>query len=78
MQRPEEMANSPMRRLADEMEAYLRKHEVEAHDGDACMGNRASAVGFVAHCLGVRSLPQIAEMIALYDLHCPNCVHTRN
>ncbi len=78
MQRSEEMANSPMRRLADEMEAYLQEHEREAHDGEPCWPNRESAVGFIAHCLGVRSVSKISEMIALYDLHCPNCKHLRN
>jgi hypothetical protein len=78
MQRPEEMANSPMRRLADEIEAYMREHELEVHGGEPCIRNRESAVGFIAHCLGVRSVPKIAEMIALYDLHCPNCSHMRN
>ncbi len=46
--------------------------------GNPCPDNRASAVGFVAHCLGVRSPKKIAEMIAFYDLHCPACEHQRN
>lgn len=78
MQNPEELALSPMRRLADEMTAYLAEHEREVHGGEPCMANRASAVGFVAHALGVRSVSQITEMIAWYDLHCPACEHQRN
>jgi len=72
------MAQGPMRGLADKIVDYLRLHEIQAHDGEPCLRNRASVVGYIAHVLGVRSLHEIGECIALYDLHCPNCQHLRN
>lgn len=77
MQTPDEITDN-MRGIRDQVLAYLRAHELAEHGGEPCMRNRASVVGYLAHSLGVRSLQEIGDAIALYDLHCPGCEHQRN
>lgn len=49
---PEKQAIAMMA-VRDQMEAALKHHETEAHGGKPCAGNRASAIAYLAHCLGV-------------------------
>ncbi len=65
--------------IRDQVLAICRGHELEAHGGRPCMANRASAVAFLAHCLGVRGpVWEYAEQLLHdYDARCDgrDCDH---
>jgi hypothetical protein len=78
MEDPDKL-EAAMGAVRDQLLAVLARHEREAHGGRACMSNRASAIGFLAHCLGVRgSAWRYAEdRLVWHDLNCKagSCVH---
>ena len=61
--------------------ALIRDHEKKAHAGRECLGNRASAVAYLGHCLGLGQVDgswrYAGQLLGEYDDHCidPNCVH---
>jgi hypothetical protein len=65
--------------LRDQLVALMHDHENTAHGGKPCAGNRASAVAYLAHCLGVRGeLWDYAHtLLEEYDANCKgdNCEH---
>jgi len=74
MQSPE-MLSVALGAVRDQLIAVLAQHEKEAHGGAACMGNRASSIGYLAHCLGVREDAWDYAKLVL-DEHDANCRHT--
>jgi hypothetical protein len=68
-----------MSAVRDQVLEVCASHEREAHGGQACMGNRASAIAFLAHCLGVRgeAWDYAEELLAEYDANCDgtDCGH---
>lgn len=78
MLRPDEMQKAMAEARTLILESIL-KHEREAHQGEPCMGNRASAVAYLAHCLSVRweAWEYAEELLIQYDRDCvdPNCPH---
>jgi hypothetical protein len=53
------------------VEDMLRPHEIEDHNGELCMAERAGFVAFLAHRLGVRdpeSVRLFFEALAEYEL----------
>jgi len=65
--------------VRDQIIALMHEHERESHDGQPCAANRASAVAFIAHCLGVRGevWDYARSLLAQYDARCDNlnCEH---
>ncbi len=63
----------------DQVLAVVTRHERDAHGGSPCIGNRASAVAYLAHCLGVRGQAWLyaESLLAEYDAFCPgrDCTH---
>ena len=70
----EQMAEA-MNAISDQVEMLMREHENEEHGGTYCGGNRASAVAFLAHRLGVRGAvwDYAHQVLAVYDAECPGC-----
>lgn len=67
------------RRLANEAEALLRRHEHEDHDGDTCVPERAGMVAYFAHRLGVRDRDSIIMMIeSLAEYEARHVEHERD
>lgn len=75
---PDQMALA-MSAARDQILAAMRDHENETHQGRPCYGNRASAIGYLAHCLGVQGevWDYALECRARYDLDCKGeeCPH---
>ena len=67
--------------LRDQLIATIRMHERKAHDGAPCMGNRASAIAYLAHCIGIRgsnAWSAVGDMSRDYDARCTDggdCLH---
>jgi hypothetical protein len=66
----------------DQIIAAILKHEGEAHGGGPCWGNRASAVAYIAHALGMgvcgaEGWQYTGTLLAWYDRHCvqSDCTH---
>lgn len=68
-----------MSALRDQLITTMQQHERRAHGGAPCMGNRASAIAYLAHCLGVRddAWHYAATLRQEYDAHCvgDQCPH---
>ncbi len=71
MLRPDQMEAS-MSGVRDQILAAMDDHERNVHHGEPCMGNRASTVAFLAHCLGVRGEARnlAQELLLEYDARC--------
>lgn len=78
MQSQDEMV-AQMAAVRDQVIEILAAHEREVHGGKPCLSNRASALGYLAHALGVRSEAwRLAEqMLREYDANCTatDCMH---
>jgi hypothetical protein len=79
MQEPDELV-ACMAEVRDRLFTILEDHEREVHGGRACMANRISAVAYLAHCLGVRSIKQGRDLmmgILDYNARCKDadCRH---
>lgn len=65
--------------VRDQVLAVVMAHERDDHAGQPCMSNRASAVAYIAHCLGVRNdvWTYSEELLAEYDANCKDtdCKH---
>lgn len=65
--------------VRDQILALIRDHEQKFHQGQPCMGNRASLVAYIAHTLGVRdSVWDYASLLLTeYDMLCKDtaCPH---
>jgi hypothetical protein len=71
-----------MEKMGDVRDALfdaLGRHEAETHGGLACWPARASAVAFVAHCLGVMNntllWDEVGKMLDTYDAGCNDRCH---
>ena len=70
-----------MGKIRDQLIESMFAHERIVHGGKPCWGNRASAVAYLAHCLGLGSRPQhlevMLEQLQEYERECinPQCTH---
>lgn len=67
--------------VRDQILAVVMQHERESHNGAPCWGNRASAIAYLCHTLGVRGevLDYAVSLLAEYDENCEqnDCRHGR-
>lgn len=69
--------------LAEAREKFteaLAAHERDVHDGRPCWPNRAGAIAWFAHGIGINApmvMSQVFPILARYDRHCPDpeCRH---
>lgn len=54
---------------ANELVEIVAQHELDKHDGEACLNERAGVVAFVAHSvgLGVGAMPRVSEILQDYE-----------
>lgn len=66
-----------MSAVQDQLLAVIASHEREDHEGKACMPNRASAIAYLAHCLGVRGIhwDGAGQFLEEYDHSCKDPSH---
>lgn len=67
--------------LRDQMNALAEEHERRDHGGERCGSNRASLIGYLAHCIGLTNAEVIEAAtfkVKLYDANCcdRNCGHS--
>ncbi len=75
MSKPMSQMIESLNTAADLFEVEMQLHESEAHGGVHCEPNRASAVAFLAHRLGVRGIAfdYASVLLEEYDRNCPGC-----
>jgi hypothetical protein len=63
---PSPEADAMITKARDLFLAALDKHDEEAHGGRFCLVERAGALAYLAHCMGLRPaiLPVVAQMMA--------------
>lgn len=69
----EEKQREAMATVRDQFFEALRQHEAEDHGGDPCIGNRISAVAYLAHSAGLqlKHCGALILMIEEYRSTCP-------
>lgn len=52
--------------------AYIRRHEADGHQGERCNTTRIGIMGFLGHCLGIRTdeFAQMTETIIMNNHLC--------
>lgn len=66
--------DSALTAAAEAAIAAIREHEIREHFGGPCVGNRLSAVAFLAHHLGLKRkahLDTVGQLMDHYDANCP-------
>src|ERR1051326_324819 len=68
---------SAMHAVRDDLLRVLGEHEAADHAGEPCWPNRANAIAWLCHALGIHTgtpvFRYVAERLDHFDARCPGC-----